>query len=124
MDILSFALYHENINNDVTSGAQHDAGNVAENPPRLERDDGNDAKRMRLDASEDSSTTRAADKGTGTGMDIATRIWKEVVSTVGEGMELNSICSDITDRASVRNAVEMMARKDKVMISEGMVYQV
>jgi len=75
LDILSFALYHENINNDVTSGSQHGAGNVASSPPRLERDDGNNAKRMRLDASEDSSTTRAdgaADKGTG--MDIATGI--------------------------------------------------
>jgi len=125
MDILSFALYHENINNTSTSGAQHDAGNVASSPPRLERDDGNDAKRMRLDTPEDSITARADGAAdTGTGMDIATRIWKEVVSTDGGGMELKSICSDITDRASVRSAVEMMAKKDKVMISEGMVYQV
>jgi len=97
-----------------------------------QEDDGNDTNRMRLDASEDSSTTtRGADGASAdndTGMDIATRIWNEIVSTTGGdgggGMELKLICSDITDRASVRNAVDMMVKKDKVMISEGMVYQV
>jgi len=123
MDILSFALYHENINNTSSNGAQHDIGNAALSPPHLARDDGNDAKRMRLNESEDSMTTRT-DAAADTEIDIATRIWKEVVSTDGGGMELDSICSDIADRASVRSAVEMMEKKDKVMISEGMVYQV
>jgi len=128
MDILGFALYHENIDTAATNtttnyGAQHDASS---SPPRLERDtDENDAKRMRLDPADNSfnvTTDEAAD--TGTAMDIVTRIWKEVVSTGGGGMELNSICSDITDRVLVKNAVDSMAKKDKVMISEGMVYEV
>merc|ERR1712194_634198 len=121
MDILSFALYHENINSTSSGEARHDSGNVSSSPPPLATDDEHDAKRMRLNPSEDAATKKTESVS---GMDIATRIWKEVVSTDGGGMEMEKICSDVTDRVSVRNAVEMMAKKDKVMISDGMVYQV
>ena len=122
MDILSFALYHENIQTTNGTESQHDGGvdaDVASSPPRLEGDDEHEAKRMRFNDTEDSTTTSTGN----TDVDIATRRWKEVVSTDGEGRELDDLCKDITDREAVRHAVDIMAKKDKVMLSDGVVYQ-
>ena len=44
--------------------------------------------------------------------------------STGGGVELNNIFLNVTDRAFVRNAVDSMAKKDKDMIFEGMVYEV
>jgi len=124
MDILSFALYHENNQKDDGNGKND---KLVSSPPHLIRDENeNPSKRMRLGTAEDAITTTSNDENTvvDEGMDIATRIWKELASTEGGMIELKDLCTNITDRKSVEDTVDMMEKKNKVMRDDNMVYQV
>ena len=122
MDILSFALYHENINVDNQRPATPD---LEEQGP---------AKRIRgadvtdLDASASANTseesTNQGDNETsqGEGQDLKTRIWNELRAADG-AKPMNELCDQIEDRASIETSVKELENEQRVMIDEdGMVY--
>ena len=76
-----------------------------------------------MNESKYSRTTRT-DAVANIGIDTFMWIWKEVVLINGWGVEIDSICSDIADQVSVFYIVDMVVKSYKVMILEGIVYQV
>jgi len=124
MDILSFALYHEN-NSSIPgddSMAEKTPSELLEQEHQtpsssLEGDDDRD------DSSRSSKRQRLSEDGTSTD-DLKARIWDEMNKS-GEGqLSLEDICKDISDRKIIQSAVVEMEEEGRVMFSDGLVYQI
>jgi DNA replication licensing factor MCM3 len=125
MDILSFALYHENHHN-VAGGTDKrpvvsddsDTGDAANTnaADNAGADNDNDSsqepspKRTRLD-------TPDADQV------LKTKIWDKIAENDGE-LNLDELGEDFGDRATVMAAITSMEQEGRVQESEGVVYQV
>mmetsp|Transcript_62196 Transcript_62196/g.92243 ORF Transcript_62196/g.92243 Transcript_62196/m.92243 type:complete len:121 (+) Transcript_62196:1850-2212(+) len=116
MDILGFALYHENshgIASDGTSSKRQmdkSASVTEESEGELVEEDGNDAKRARLDV-DDQQTVKA-------------RIWDEINKTGDAQLAIEDVCKDIQDRSLVMEALRSMENDGRVMVSDGLIYQI
>mmetsp|Transcript_24534 Transcript_24534/g.36586 ORF Transcript_24534/g.36586 Transcript_24534/m.36586 type:complete len:806 (-) Transcript_24534:167-2584(-) len=116
MDILGFALYHENshgIASDGTSSKRQmdkSASVTEESEGELVEEDGNDAKRARLDV-DDQQTVKA-------------RIWDEINKTGDAQLAIEDVCKDIQDRSVVMEALRSMENDGRVMVSDGLIYQI
>jgi len=114
MDILSFALYHEN--NEVTepplSTTMNDKQPTVSDDSDVDEGDDN-PKRRRLDK-ESSSTSP----------DLQARVWDELTRNRGEqGLTVDEICEDIADRTQVQSAIDALESNNKLMIVDNVVYQ-
>jgi len=126
MDILGFALYHENTGqtpppavgeNDV------DADNGQKRPLTPDSDagepDGSDDEAGA--ASSASKKQRLGDDDPRN--DLKYRIWEEISKGDGEA-SVDSMCPDITDRDEMSAAISEMEAEGRVMVSDGRVYQI
>lgn len=114
MDILSFALYHENTEISETPMAisKGDTRPAVSDDSDSEEDDKNVSKRLRLD------------KDTKVSSELQARIWDELTkSSGGHELTLDDICDDVEDRAMVRSVVDAMAEDGKLMVVDRVIYQ-
>lgn len=115
MDILSFALYHEN--REV----------VSDRPDTPDLEEARPGKRMRTDESETDSESAPENDDSQISPSSATelkeRIWDELKEADG-AKPRDEFCENIDDRASVNAIIEELAKEQKVMVDEddGMVY--
>ena len=128
MDILGFALYHENTDQAPPSTVDEndvDAENGQKRPltpdSSVGEQDGSDdeagaeassSKKQRLGAEEKDPRN-----------DLKYRIWEEISKGDGE-VSVDSMCPDITDRDEVSAAISEMEAEGRVMVSDGRVYQI
>jgi len=122
MDILSFALYHEN--NNV-------AGEDKSRPDTPELEDSRPGKRMRTESTEGSSKEEKGDGSGGSagtqtqkeqGPDLKARIWNELRAADG-AKALDELCEDVEDRSQIDSVIRELAEEQKIMSDDdGMVY--
>ena len=125
MDILGFALYHENKQTqDTTYEADElDSMNAPKRPltpdssiEGMEDEDDNESavtSKKRRFGGEDSDPRN----------DLKYRIWDDICKGDGD-LPIDSLCPDVTDRDEVIAAVSEMEGEGRVMISDGNVYQI
>jgi DNA replication licensing factor MCM3 len=116
MDILGFALYHEN--HQMTDSEQR-----ASTPDLRE-----DRKRTRMDVdsegeedTEDNSKSKPRLPNTSQNAELGMRIWNELQSSE-DSLAIGEICKDVADRSSVKSAIQELERSEKVMLSDDTVY--
>ena len=111
IDILGFALYHESNHNvaDVTDDEGVHGTNVSD-----DENEGNDAKKRRLDG-----TNNSAESGE---LDLCKRLWNEITQTGEDQASIEGLCTDVTDRKLIQSALETMDRDGRVMIQDDVVY--
>lgn len=139
MDILSFALYHEN--NKVVGADNTEASSravVGQKRPREEGNDDNDLtdssdvdeeallQRQRIvddddDANKSNSNVGTSDKPLA---DLKVAIYAEVSRSLEDSISIEDICTNVDDRALVARAVQSLEEDGKIMLSEGEVYLV
>ena len=116
MDILGFALYHEN----------HQGQNNEErvSTPDLKED----KKRSRTEAESDDeeddtrvTKQKALSSSQSNNIDLERRIWNEMTIN-DDSMPINDVCKDITDRQLVQNAIDELESKGKIVVSDGDLY--
>jgi len=111
MDILGFALYHEN-NGDVDGTASKlDKVSDDESDSSVGEPDEMGNKRRRLDEEGRSSNS------------IKAKIWDEIAAGDGE-LPLEEACPAMDDREAVMKAVDEMVDEGRVMISDGILYTI
>ena len=125
MDILSFALYHEN--NKVVDNPNDPAVALGQTREREEPDltdtsdiDESDAKKQRVE--EDGTATSSSAPQVGTLADLKASIYAEVSKSLEDSVSIDDICVHIEDRALVRQAIQSLEEESRVMHSEGEVY--
>eukprot|EP00957_Ditylum_brightwellii_P015748 1186980-Ditylum_brightwellii.AAC.1 len=108
MDILGFALYHKNshgIASDGTSSKRQmgkSASITEESEGTLVEEDGNDAKRARLDV-DDQQTVKA-------------QIWDKINKTGDAQLEIGDVCKDIQDHSMVMEELRRMENDGSLML--------
>jgi hypothetical protein len=113
MDILSFALYHEN--NGEVAGVMPKVSDAEDNSDESSYgDDELSNKRRRLDDEEVASSKSNS---------VKAQIWEEVVAREGE-LPLEETCTGIEDRNKVIKAVDEMVQEGRLMVSDGIIYMI
>ena len=134
MDILSFALYHEN-NKVVGADNTEASSRLGQKRPREEGNDDNDLtdssdvdeeallQRQRVVDDDDAnkSNSNASDKPLA---DLKVAIYAEVSRSLEDSISIEDICTNVDDRALVARAVQSLEEDGKIMLSEGEVYLV
>lgn len=134
MDILSFALYHEN--NKVVGADNTEASRAVVGQKRT-REEGSDndltdssdvdeealLQRQRVVDDDDAnkSNSNASDKPLA---DLKVAIYAEVSRSLEDSISIEDICTNVDDRALVARAVQSLEEDGKIMLSEGEVYLV
>ena len=134
MDILSFALYHEN--NKVVGADNTEASRAVVGQKRT-REEGSDndltdssdvdeealLQRQRVVDDDDAnkSNSNASDKPLA---DLKVAIYAEVSRSLEDSISIEDICTNVDDRAFVARAVQSLEEDGKIMLSEGEVYLV
>jgi len=124
MDILSFALYHEN--NKVVENPNDPASALGQKR-QLEEPDLNgasdleehDAKRQCVEDADAPSVSKEF-----TLVELKRAIYTEISKSLEDSVTVDDICVHIEDRAFVRQAIELLEKEMRVMESEGEVYLV
>ena len=126
MDILSFALYHENTKVIGQDTAEPALGQKRqrEEPDLTDSSDleGNDTQRQRLDE-EGSDSGEAASPAADTSLaELKAAVYAEVTRSLEDSIVVDDICTDVNDRSLVARAVQSLEEDGKIMLSEGEVY--
>ncbi|KAL7433317.1 hypothetical protein ACHAXH_002038 [Discostella pseudostelligera] len=126
MDILSFALYHEN--NKVIGEDGNETSLLGQKRRREEPDltDSSDVdeevlQRQRVDDKGVSSNSNVASSDK-TLADLKAAIYAEVTRSLEDSISIDDICTNVDDRALVTRAVQMLEEDGKIMQSEGEIY--
>lgn len=110
MEILSFALYHENTTGEVSRPITPDVED-AQN------------KRRRLMESEDAIAPDVSNAVNPSQVDsIKQRIWRELQNSPDEGINTNELCMNVENRDLFNVALSRLEAEERVMIVDGMVY--
>mmetsp|Transcript_24114 Transcript_24114/g.57154 ORF Transcript_24114/g.57154 Transcript_24114/m.57154 type:complete len:823 (+) Transcript_24114:224-2692(+) len=133
MDILSFALYHEN-NKVLHEGDEQkadDEGTAAlgkrDEPDLTDGSDGGDipGKRRRTDGAGEDDAPEAEDPASEMSADdLKQAIYLQVSRDLADSVPLGSVMADNPDRAAVLRAVQSLEDDGRVMVSEDEVYVV
>ena len=125
MDILSFALYHEN--NKVVDNPNNPAVALGQTRDREEPDltntsdvEESDAKKQHME--EDNTTTSSSAPQVDTLADLKASIYADVSMYLEDSVSIDDICIRIEDRALVFQAIQSLKEESRVMHSEGEVY--
>lgn len=113
MDILGFALYHEN------SG---DVDGTASKVDKVTDDEGSDSSVGDTDEIGGNKRRRLDEEGRSSNL-IKSRIWDEITAADGE-LPLEEACPAMDDRESVMKAVDEMVDEGRVMVSDGIMYTI
>jgi len=130
MDILSFALYHENndvveddgVNTNVATEQQRKRELPSVSESEDTENETADAKRSRTDDA--GGKSGAAGKEEDPTMVVKRRIWEAVNRSDEGSLSIEEVCSDVKDRQSIEDAVKAMEEDGRVMYSDGVLYQV
>jgi hypothetical protein len=127
MDILSFALYHENTKVVVDDAAKLVSPDLGQKRRREEHDvtdssKENDAQRRRrpgdVDGAPSSSPSKAGDVFT----NLKASVYGEITRSLEDSIAIEDLCANVEDRAMVARAVRSLEDDGKVMRSDGEVY--
>ena len=105
MDILSFALYHENGN----IGSKEDY----EVAPDL----------TQTDSEEEPVPKKIRVNGDNASEDLTSRVWNQLVEAGGE-VEKDHICVDVTDRTLIDEVCTSLEKENKVMLEGNTIYNI
>ena len=118
MDILSFALYHENINTGEKELRPDTPDLEEQRPGKRARTDDPDAE----DDDDDEKKKEESSNQKKEVNDLKTRIWNELRASDG-AKPMDELCEDVEDRASIDAVIQQLTDEQKVMADEdGMVY--
>jgi hypothetical protein len=113
MDILGFALYHEN--NDVApSNASVGEKRVQVTDESESDSDDSEPKRRKLEEIDDGGSPL---------QDLQARIWEQLEQNDGE-LPLEEVASDVEDRSLVQKAIEQLAEDGRLLLDDGVVCQI
>jgi len=121
MDVLAFALYHEN-NQNVTPAT----------PVVIQPNDVGDTRRTHVDNNDDIDRSVQGGKETKRQRTnenepdhLIMRIWDEI-KNIGEGQccPIEDLCQDLVDRNSIVEALTSMEKDNRIMISDDHIYRV
>ena len=127
MDILSFALYHENTKGVVDDATKIVSPDLGQKRRREEHDvtdssEESDAQRSRrladVDGAPSSSPTQEGDAI----VNLKTAVYAEITRSLEDSVSIEDICANVEDRAMVARAVRSLEDDGKVMRSDGEVY--
>ena len=133
MDILSFALYHENnkviAEDDAQRAGDEDIAALGkrDEPDLTDGSEGGDSpgKRRRTDgAGEDDSPEAEEPASAMSADDLKQAIYLQVSRDLADSVPLGSVMADNPDRAAVLRAVQSLEDDGRVMVSEDEVYVV
>lgn len=119
MDILSFALYHENGHGNTD---KHKTGVSTEVDDDIEERDQEHRSSKRQRTSSDSSEMMEV-SDTERLRATKERLWNEITRKSDGQVSMSKVCVDIEDRELVERALKEMEEDERIMISEGEVYQ-
>jgi hypothetical protein len=129
MDILSFALYHENtkIVGDDANVVSPDLGQKRRRaePDLTDSSEEGDAQRRRRaddDADDAPSPSSAEPKGGDAFANLKAAVYAEVSRSLEDSVAMEDICANVEDRAMVARAIRSLEDDGKVMRSDGEVY--
>jgi len=127
MDILSFALYHEN--NKVVDNPNDPTAAVIQKRRREELDvtdtsDIEDNKAQRQRVEEDITAASSSDPHVAALADLKVSVYEEVSRSLEDCVSIDDICTQVQDRALVLQAVQSLDDEGKVMHNEGDIYLV
>ncbi len=120
MDILSFALYHENHQGTDVEEERVPTPELREDRKRMRSERSDDENDSDDEEMEDASSTKQKMSTSQQLEKLRTRIWNELKGS-NDAMAVADICKDVTDRSSVESAIKDLESKDKVFTSEGIV---
>eukprot|EP01082_Thalassiosira_pseudonana_P016428 g14720.t1 g14720 contig90:246513-249281(+) len=130
MDILSFALYHEN-NNVIEENNETAASQKRQ---REEVTDSSDAEGQEEDEEEQNAKRQREDKSAALFVpsqaavdpltELKQAIYTEVTKSLDDSIAVDDVCTDVNDRALVSRAIESLEADGKIMTSEGEIYLV
>lgn len=113
MDILGFALYHENHQKqEPESRAMTPELRDDRKRTRSDLESGNEEPEDEIVLQESISSQS---------VELKKRIWNELRGSDGD-MAISDLCKDITDRQMVQRTINELEESDKVMCNEGSVY--
>jgi DNA replication licensing factor MCM3 len=121
MDILSFALYHENHYrpNEAPKTATTPAEPKGEKRPEVSdseaEDDADESIRKKLRFGQPDNVDPIA-------ADLRRRIYDEVNKSADGEIKLVDLCADLDDRDAVKVAVDALVKEDRLMLADGVVY--
>ncbi|KAL3793437.1 hypothetical protein ACHAW5_001612 [Stephanodiscus triporus] len=129
MDILSFALYHENTKV-VGDDAKVVSPDLGQKRRRAEPDltdsseEGGAQRRRRADDDADDAPTpsSAEPKGGDAFANLKAAVYAEVTRSLEDSVAIEDICANVEDRAMVARAIRSLEDDGKVMRSDGEVY--
>lgn len=110
MDILGFALYHEN--HQVEGGSTPDL----RDDRKRTRDDINSDEDEDVNSNIKQRTTSSQVQTS----DLSWRIFNEI--NANQGISMNDVCIDITNRTLVENVIDDLVTRENVMISDGALF--
>jgi len=128
MDILGFALYHDNEHNVAGNKTDKRSAEVSETEGEdgdtsSEGDDSSPNKKQRLDQQDEQEPTSTSSSLSSSSKEkLKTQVWDELESQDGE-LALDQACADVTDRDMIMEAVQELVKEEKLMLSDGMLYQ-
>ena len=127
MDMLSFALYHENTKVIGEDTAEPSLGEKRQREVSDSSDiDGNDAQRQRTEENAGSNsgdeTPAAAPQGDQSLAELKAAVYAEVTRSLEDCIVIDDICTNVEDRALVARAVQSLEEDGKIMQSDGEVY--
>lgn len=128
MDMLSFALYHEN--NKVVDNPNDPAGAPGQKRPREEPDitdtsdiEDNEGQRQRVEEGSAAASSSAAPQAEAVA-DLKASIYAEVSRSLEDSVSIDDICTQVEDRALVLQAIQSLDDEGKIIHNEGEIYLV
>lgn len=116
MDILSFALYHEN--NEAIDDAQTELGRKRQREePITDSSDAEEGETAEKEPKRQASEPEASAAAESSLMDIKRAIYAQV-SKADDGTALDDVCADISDRNAVLEAIRSLEGDGKVMMDD------
>ena len=122
MDILSFALYHENneVIDDIHQGRKRQRQELVTDSSDTEELD-SDEKNPKRQAAVTETSIPAIDTGM---MEIKRAVYQQVSQSLEASVALDDICVETDDREMVLQAIQSLEEDGKVLITAGEVYLV
>mmetsp|Transcript_483 Transcript_483/g.1109 ORF Transcript_483/g.1109 Transcript_483/m.1109 type:complete len:816 (-) Transcript_483:168-2615(-) len=124
MDILGFALYHEN--NKVVENPNDPASALGQKRHREEPDltdasdlEDHDAQRQRVEEADASSSPIVQEDALA---DLKQTVFAEVSKSLEDSVNVDDVCVHVEDRALVLQAIQSLEEESRVMMSDGEIY--
>lgn len=120
MDILGFALYHENHHN--VDGSTPTSAALSPSKKRLQTVSEDDDENLK-NSSETTTKRQRSDATVDPDQAIKTRLWEEFSKRDGE-LPVEDIGEDFGDRETVMETIQSLQDEGRLMLTDGIVYQI